>query len=606
MESYKQLSPDQGTLTIDILTQISLQLSAMANGSQSTTAALAVTQTPFQANSSAIRVNAFWFLSLIFAISCALMATLVEQWARQYIQATDKHPIPHERARIRSYLYEGIDAFHVAAMVEGIPTLLHIAVFLFFAGLVQFLLPINTTVAFIVLSFVIICGALYLAATILPILVRNCPYRTPVSSLIWRVMGALRLLMYLDDEGKIMLLRGNSIAEGREFLAMNSPQHAHRDLAALRFTLNSLINDSDFERFIEAIPAFVQPSIVSDGHILVQKLLCDPQTHFGSRLENHFSPHLLPRNIDPNTELRRRRICLEAVFSIISRNSSLELPWISMFTTDFLRAIVDARDYIYFPNHGGIAFQMISRCICAIVGHNLIKQIIPALQVSGPRTVEREHHGSLMALLILRADKYIVEAAQFPDRSSFLQRNLTPLHDVLQNPGDNPSQSHFSSILNTSLMAAFVDFIGDPLFGQRLPESTLPMITSTIRTLSTFNAGSTSHETQMRLVRFIGRAMLGSSGIHSLEAAKPPKPLAYALLQACFTLRDPTAIEEALKIYARYQNVALEALPAWVEWMAVQNSLSDRISTYTFEQLLGTASLLIRSLRFDARSSFAL
>lgn len=82
----------------------------------------------FQADVSDIRVNIFWILSLAFSLQCALMAILVQQWARNYIHATTTSQSPSEAARIRSYIHEGVQDFGLEAVVTAVPTLLHISV----------------------------------------------------------------------------------------------------------------------------------------------------------------------------------------------------------------------------------------------------------------------------------------------------------------------------------------------------------------------------------------------------------------------------------------------------------------------------------------------
>ncbi|KZP12382.1 hypothetical protein FIBSPDRAFT_684071, partial [Athelia psychrophila] len=173
IEGYAGLMPDPNATTVALLQQISQQLAGDAAQNQTLTSEL------FSPTSSALRVNAFWFLSLCLALTCALAATLVQQWARHYTQAIQRRPAPHLQARIRSYLYEGIVKFKMSAVVEGIPTLIHASVFLFFVGLVDFLYQINRQIAWVTMSIVTACGGLYVFITILPVLHRQSPFRTP-------------------------------------------------------------------------------------------------------------------------------------------------------------------------------------------------------------------------------------------------------------------------------------------------------------------------------------------------------------------------------------------------------------------------------------------
>ncbi|KAH8990275.1 hypothetical protein EDB92DRAFT_1865422 [Lactarius akahatsu] len=82
-----------------------------------------------------------WFLSL----SCALLATLMRQWGRGYREHSQYRGSLRNRARIRAYIFQGVETFYFSRAVEAVPLLLHTSVFLFFAGLVDFLLPINKT-----------------------------------------------------------------------------------------------------------------------------------------------------------------------------------------------------------------------------------------------------------------------------------------------------------------------------------------------------------------------------------------------------------------------------------------------------------------------------
>ncbi|KAI9431317.1 hypothetical protein H4582DRAFT_1885101, partial [Lactarius indigo] len=118
----------------------------------------------------AVWVNSLWFMSLVISISCALLATLLQQWARRYLKASQSHHglSPHTRARIRSFFAEGVDKLLLPRVVEILPALLHLSLFLFFAGLVVFLHNVNMTAFKFVLSWVRFCTALYGCITFMP------------------------------------------------------------------------------------------------------------------------------------------------------------------------------------------------------------------------------------------------------------------------------------------------------------------------------------------------------------------------------------------------------------------------------------------------------
>ncbi|KAI0266143.1 hypothetical protein BC834DRAFT_986312 [Gloeopeniophorella convolvens] len=183
IESYKKLSPDSGDQTVVLLQHIYKEISGNAS--------IQIQEVPSSPSTSIVCVNAMWIISLILSITCALAATLMQQWARQYVKTPQLRTAPHERARIRSSLFDGIERFHMSQAVELIPTLLHISVFMFFSGLVVFLFTIFKTVAIIAAVFAGLSALTYVLLTIFPCIYPNCPYRTPLSDLCWRAWHTL-------------------------------------------------------------------------------------------------------------------------------------------------------------------------------------------------------------------------------------------------------------------------------------------------------------------------------------------------------------------------------------------------------------------------------
>ncbi len=143
---------------------------------------------PFSPPNYAVWVNALWFMSLVISLTCALLATLLQQWARRYLKVTQSRYSPHKRARIRAFFAEGVDKFLLPWAVETLPALLHISLFLFFAGLVVFLCNVNITIFKLVLSWVGVCTALYGCVTFMPIFRHDSPYYTSLSSSVWLIV----------------------------------------------------------------------------------------------------------------------------------------------------------------------------------------------------------------------------------------------------------------------------------------------------------------------------------------------------------------------------------------------------------------------------------
>ena len=158
------------------------QLLADPNQSNVSTS-LPTSPPPFSPPSFAVWVNGLWFLSLVISISCAVLATLLQQWARRYVKVTQTRYSLHKRARIRSFFAEGVEKSLLPWAVEALPTLLHVSLVLFFAGLAVFLWNVNLTIFKMVLSWIGVCAAFYGSTILISIFRCDSPYHTPLTPL---------------------------------------------------------------------------------------------------------------------------------------------------------------------------------------------------------------------------------------------------------------------------------------------------------------------------------------------------------------------------------------------------------------------------------------
>ncbi|KAH9957142.1 hypothetical protein BC827DRAFT_722637 [Russula dissimulans] len=268
--SYPQLQPNPNDITNQLLAQISQQLSAFPNGTSISTPLTVTSQSSFQPTASAVRVNALWFTSLATSTACALWATLMQQWTRRYVQVADRPYNPPKRARIRAFFADGVEAFALAAAVEVLPALLHASVLLFYVGLVDFLLNINHTVAYLLLSLVSFGVLIYFMLTIMPLYYHNSPYQTPLSALVWFTIEAAPLLkLWLrrrtDAVKKAIRERRIKIAQGMRLALEKTAIRLswQADARALRWTLMSLDDDNELEEFLDGLPGLFH---ASTGH----------------------------------------------------------------------------------------------------------------------------------------------------------------------------------------------------------------------------------------------------------------------------------------------------------------------------------------------------
>ncbi|KAJ7250201.1 hypothetical protein C8J57DRAFT_1355064 [Mycena rebaudengoi] len=293
IESYGTLTRDQGDTTIAILMQISRQISASGNSS---------------------------------SVELPMPSTLVEQWARDFIQKTDMRLSPIIRARIFSYLYYGI--------LELIPLLLHISDILFFAGLVAFLHPVNSAIMAVAAALLFIIIGVYGYLTVLPILHSDCPFRTPLSGLLrlvclqasslWASSFPQKRENDAESESTLFPPSTNSdILTLTEVMVKDatrdSPERADRDCRALVWALKSLTADNELEPFIEALPRQLYDE-------QIQALLRHPEVCLLPRIEG------LLRSCEDgllSAALRQRRqiACLKALWALAHLAFESEEPF---------------------------------------------------------------------------------------------------------------------------------------------------------------------------------------------------------------------------------------------------------------------------------------
>ncbi|VDC06599.1 unnamed protein product [Peniophora sp. CBMAI 1063] len=180
IESYHSLSPDTGAQTVALLAQL-----ISKTDSTPVVPASDIIAEPFHAPGTAILVNSLWFLSLVIALICALLATLIQEWTRDYlrdVQHRTSDMTVKEYAFNHIYVRMGIERYGLDHMATLIVALMHIAVVLFLIGLIIFLFPIHILPAAVVTTAASMAALIYVSISVIPLFDNTCPYRTPLSS----------------------------------------------------------------------------------------------------------------------------------------------------------------------------------------------------------------------------------------------------------------------------------------------------------------------------------------------------------------------------------------------------------------------------------------
>ena len=430
IEFYKHLSPDSGNQTVALLGQISHQLANFPNGTYSITA-----NQPSPPSASMIWANSLWLISLVLSLSSALIATMLQQWARRYVE-TPKTSDPNHRARVRSFLFLGTEIYKMQILSQLAFSLLHLSLYLFFAGLVIVFHTINKNVAIAAEVAVGVFGLAYIALSILPCLDVRCPYRTPMSPFLWYPTHAILLfaaicLHYLveslhgclvspglgdfstpTERILIHLLqsRGSAVkthwwyfAYGLKKAIIKSAIDAQEDGRIVTRLFNLLAvhgNESKLRRFAASIPR-------------------DKFLDFIPRIESGRIVHLNPlatllrscaeQVAGPDEEVHKRSllVCLDAI-RIIAKHPSLRVPDLDFARANFanfglMRAWLDSSD---------TAIRVAFRSICALLAKQVIReewleepQLRWLQEVTGSRAVysanpETKNHMNLKSFLL--------------------------------------------------------------------------------------------------------------------------------------------------------------------------------------------------------------
>ncbi|KAN0107469.1 hypothetical protein V8E52_010146, partial [Russula decolorans] len=226
-----------------------------------------------------VAVNVLWALSLIFSLTCALSAILVQQWIQEYFSYSRCHTVPSTRARIRAYLFDGLSQHRLDQMISAIPLLLHLSLLLFGAGLITCFFSLNNVVAYTALVAYSIVGAVYILLSIAPLIDLSSPFKTPISNLLWHTLQLNQLTVLYATRSLTSCISLDSIFFRFPIEQDLESTHSNSDVYALRWAISSVQTDHELESFISAIPRFLD----SERHnqYTIGELLVDSGVRLG-------------------------------------------------------------------------------------------------------------------------------------------------------------------------------------------------------------------------------------------------------------------------------------------------------------------------------------
>ena len=232
-------------------------------------------------------------------MTSALVSTLIQQWAREYLQYSQLNAEPYKRVRMRTYLFDGLSQFQMRRLTYVVSILLHIAVFLFFFALSDWLYTINVLVGVTARCCFAALLGVYTILSVLPLVFKNAPYQTALTTPIRGCVSLIRLLsvVFLQFVGSAS--RVSEWLEARNGSGLWDRVHLDRfrdlkmeikrqapklDQSAMYWLLQQLDED-DMDTFLSGLPGYIlSPPPLTDMKLVVEGLV---EAEVPKRIANH-------------------------------------------------------------------------------------------------------------------------------------------------------------------------------------------------------------------------------------------------------------------------------------------------------------------------------
>jgi len=243
---------------------------------------------------------------------------------------------------MRAFYAKGVDILPNAWLVEGLPTLLHLSLFLFFAGTIIFLFNINHAVFYSVSWWIGPFAIVYGLITLLPFIRYDSPYYSPLSPAVWLLYAGVsyliyKVIFYIRSDRIVLFSSWQRLRHvrdryrdwslgGREKAAEEtvSEQSSVIDADILRWTIDAFGDDDRMEEFFDSLPGFFKSKLVKD---LKGKLPDSLRKKFWMAINGFIERTLSSNSVVDRHKYRRLEIGMDAT-------SAIALPGISSIPKD--------------------------------------------------------------------------------------------------------------------------------------------------------------------------------------------------------------------------------------------------------------------------------
>ncbi len=221
---------------------------------------------------------------------------------------------------MRAFFANGVKKMHVSWMVELLPTMLHLSLFLFFGGLLIFWFHVNDKVFHSVAWWIGLFLVVYGIFTLLPLIKHDSPYNSPLSTPAWFLYTGipyviLKLFSHRTSPSRQTPMdryRGWMQGGVRKAAEEESERLSKIDTQILDWIINALGDDESLENFFKAIPDFFNSDLVN----------ISPTEDLRKRLEqvlkNFLNRTWLSNSVHDSVKIRRLDISMKMASRIAS------------------------------------------------------------------------------------------------------------------------------------------------------------------------------------------------------------------------------------------------------------------------------------------------
>lgn len=207
-QTTSSLQPDYSAATVSLLTEsVALQRAAILNINISHIPSSKLSfESSTMPSKADVWINGLWIVSLYLTLATALVVGVVLQWINFYMVDIPSGT-SRDRACTRQYRSAGLNRWHVPAIIETLPVLMNVALFLFLAGFIIYIQGLSglQAITWLIVPLSWILLLVYSVASMIPVAIAQCPYKTSLSKvyigILWVIHHASVRILNLPKEG---------------------------------------------------------------------------------------------------------------------------------------------------------------------------------------------------------------------------------------------------------------------------------------------------------------------------------------------------------------------------------------------------------------------